>query len=66
MSCYATNLYAIQFFPWCNHPTVGLWYGFLVSGSDLACQQEVSLAQTKAPPIHYYNVVNSAFSNYGG
>ena len=39
---------------------------FLVSGRDLACQQEVSLALTKAPPIHYYNVVDSAFSNYAG
>ena len=26
---------------------------FLVSGRDLACQQEVSLALTKTPPIHY-------------
>ena len=39
---------------------------FLVSGRDLACQQEVSLALTKTPPIHYYNVVDSAFSNYAG
>ena len=38
----------------------------LVSGRDLACQQEVSLALTKPPPIHYYNVVDSAFSNYAG
>ena len=38
----------------------------LVSGCDLACQQEVSLALTKTPPIHYYNVVDSAFSNYAG
>ena len=36
---------------------------FLVSGRDLACQQEVSLALTKTPPVHYYNVVDSAFSN---
>ena len=34
---------------------------FLVSARDLACQQEVSLALTKIPPIHYYNVVESAF-----
>ena len=39
---------------------------FLVSGRDLACQQEVSLALTKTSPIHYYNVVDSAFSNYAG
>ena len=39
---------------------------FLVSGRDLACQQKVSLALTKTPPIHYYNVVESAFSNYAG
>ena len=39
---------------------------FLVSGRDLACQQEVSLALTKTPPIYYYNVVDSVFSNYGG
>ena len=39
---------------------------FLVSGRDLACQQEVSLALTKTPPIHYYNVVDSAFSNTRG
>ena len=37
---------------------------FLVIGHDLACQQEVSLALTKTQPIHYYNVVDSAFSNY--
>ena len=37
---------------------------FLVSGRDLACQQEVSLALTKTPPIHYYNVVDSAFNFY--
>ena len=41
-------------------------YVFLVSVRDLACQQEVSLALTKTPPIHYYNVVDSAFSNYAG
>ena len=41
-------------------------FKFLVSGHDLACQQEVSLALTKTPPIHYYNVVDSAFSNYAG
>ena len=39
---------------------------FLVSGRDLACQQEVLLALTKTPPIHYYNVVDSAFSDYAG
>ena len=39
---------------------------FLVSGRDLACQQQVSLALTKTPPIHYYKVVDSAFSNYAG
>ena len=39
---------------------------FLVSRRDLACQQEVSLALTKTPPIHYSNVVDSAFSNYAG
>ena len=39
---------------------------FLVSGRDLACQQEVSLALTKTPPIHYYNVVDSAFNFYTG
>ena len=39
---------------------------FLVSGRDLTCQQEVSLALTKTPPIHYYNVVDSGFSNYAG
>ena len=27
---------------------------YLVSGHDLACQQEVSLALTKTLPIHYY------------
>ena len=43
-----------------------LYITFLVSGRDLACQQEVSLALTKTPPIHYYNVVDSAFSNYAG
>ena len=37
---------------------------FLVSGRDLACQKEVSLVLTKTPPIYYYNVVDSAFSNY--
>ena len=37
---------------------------FLVSGRDLACQQDVSLALTETPPVHYYNVVDSAFSNY--
>ena len=26
---------------------------FLVSGRGLACQQEISLALVKAPPIHY-------------
>ena len=41
-----------------------LYVLFLVSGCNLACQQEVSLALTKTPPIHYYNVVDSAFSNY--
>ena len=39
---------------------------FLVSEHDLACQQEVSLALNKTPPIHYYNVVDSAFGNYVG
>ena len=39
---------------------------FLVSRRNLACQQEVSLALTKTPPIRYYNVVDSAFSNYVG
>ena len=39
---------------------------FLVIGRDLACQQEVSLALTKNPPIYYYNVVDSTFSNYAG
>ena len=39
---------------------------FLVSGRDLACQQEISLALTKTPPIHYYNMVDRAFSNYAG
>ena len=39
---------------------------FLVRGRDLACQQEVSLALMKTPPIHYYNVVDSVFSNYTG
>ena len=39
---------------------------FLISGLDLACQQEVSLAVTETPPIHYYNMVDSAFSNYAG
>ena len=39
---------------------------FLVSMRDLGCQQEVSLALTKTLPIHYYNVVDSAFSNYSG
>ena len=41
-------------------------FEFLVSGRDLACQQEVSLALTKTSPIRYYNVVDSAFSNYVG
>ena len=39
---------------------------FLVSGRDLACQQKVLLALTKTSPICYYNVVDSAFSNYAG
>ena len=39
---------------------------FLVSGRDLACQQEVLLALTKTPPIHYYNVLDSAFNFYAG
>ena len=39
-------------------------FGFLVSGRDFACQQEVSLALTKTLPIHYYNVVDSAFNFY--
>ena len=39
---------------------------FLISGHDLACQQEVSLALTKTLPIQYYNAVDSAFSNYAG
>ena len=34
----------------------------MISGHDLACQQEVSLALTKTPPIHYYNVVDIACS----
>ena len=42
------------------------YFKFLVSERDLACQQEVSLALIKIPPIHYYNVVDSAFSNYAG
>ena len=29
-------------------------FNFLVSGRDLACQQDVSLALTKTPPIQYY------------
>ena len=41
-----------------------LYGAFLVSGRDLACQQGVSLALTKTLPIHYYNVVDSVFSNY--
>ena len=41
-----------------------MYTSFLVSGRDLACQQEVSLALTKTPPILYCNVVDSAFSNY--
>ena len=45
---------------------VSYYFVCLVSGHDLACQQEVSLALTKTPPIHYYNVVDSAFSNYVG
>ena len=52
------------------HLVKGLWnvfhVKFLVSGRDLACQQEVSLALTKTSPIHYYNVVDRAFSNYAG
>ena len=38
---------------------------FLVSGRDLACQQEVSLALTKTPPIHYYNAVDSTAITWG-
>ena len=49
-----------------SQPDVAQYFGFLVSGRDLACQQEVSLALTETPPIHYYNVVDSAFSNYAG
>ena len=49
-----------------NRKLDGNYLKFLVSGRDLACQQEVSLALTKTPPIHYYNVVDSAFSNYPG
>ena len=41
-------------------------YKFLVSGRDLACQQEVSLPLTKTPPIHYSNMEDSTFSNYQG
>ena len=44
----------------------GFYIVFLVSGRDLACQQEVSLALTKTPPIHYYNVVDSTFNFYAG
>ena len=44
--------------------TLQTYAEFLVSGRDLACQQEVSLALTKTPPIHYYNVVDSAFKFY--
>ena len=36
---------------------------FLVSGRGLACQQEISLALSKTPPIHYGTEVDSAFSN---
>ena len=39
---------------------------FLVSGRDLDCQQEVSLALTKTPPIHYYDMLDSVFSSYAG
>ena len=28
--------------------------------------EEILLALTKTPPIHYYNVVDSAFSDYAG
>ena len=39
---------------------------FLVSGCGLACQQEISLVLAKTPPIHYWTVMNSSFSNYAG
>ena len=42
---------------------ISLCKQFLVSGRDLACQQEVSLALTKTPPSYNYNMVDSAFSN---
>ena len=56
MTCYHTS------------PKIFDYYSaFLVSGRDLACQQEISLALTKTPPIHLnYNVGDSAFSNYAG
>ena len=41
-------------------------YWQFFSGCDLACQQKVSLALINTLPIHYYNVVDSAFSNYAG
>ena len=46
------------------HCSTDYYVEFLVSGRDLACQQEVSLAVTKTPPIHYYNVVDSTFNFY--
>ena len=42
----------------CPHDLLANEQEFLVSGRDLACQQEVSLALTKTPPIRYYNVVD--------
>ena len=37
---------------------------FLVGGRGLVRQQEISLVLAKTLPIHYYTVMDSAFSNY--
>ena len=61
------NDQAIHCIPW--NFFARLWppeHLVLEAGHDLACQQEVSLALTETPPIHYYNVVDSEFSNYAG
>ena len=42
----------------------GVW--ILSQRAWFSCQQEVSVALTKTPPIHYYIVVDSALCNYAG
>ena len=45
---------------------VEVYCTFLVSGHGLVCQQEISLVLAKTPPIHYWTVINSVFTNTRG